>query len=159
MKRIAPAAFAFAVAAGFYLLLVDTVDLPELVALAVIAAIATVAFESSRRQGVAEAAFELSWLRQAWRPVVNVPRHALLISYEAVLQLVRAEPRRGSFRAIPFRGGEDAADQGRIAVTESLGSFAPNTIVIGIDSDRDLLLVHQLHRQGGREELDVLRLG
>jgi hypothetical protein len=40
-----------------------------------------------------------------------------------------------------------------------LGSLAPNTVVIGVDPDRDLLLVRQLHRQGGREQLDVLGLG
>ncbi|MBV8988398.1 MAG: Na+/H+ antiporter subunit E [Solirubrobacterales bacterium] len=159
MRRIALAAVAFAIAAGFYLLLIDTTDLPELLALAVVAALATAGFETSRLQGVAEAGFKLSWLRQAWRPVVNVPRHAALVSYEAIRQLLRSQPRRGSFRAIPFQGGKDAEGQGRVALTESLGSFAPNTIVIGVDSDRHLLLVHQLHPQGGREELDVLRLG
>jgi hypothetical protein len=40
-----------------------------------------------------------------------------------------------------------------------LGSLAPNTIVIGIDDERDLMLVHQLRRDGGRDELDVLELG
>lgn len=44
-------------------------------------------------------------------------------------------------------------------MAESLGSFAPNTIVLGIDPERGLILVHQLHPQGGRDELDVLELG
>lgn len=159
MKRIVLAAVAFAIAAGFYLLLIDTTDLPELLVLGGVAVLATLAFESSRRQGVAQAGFELEWLRQAWRPVVNVPRHAALVSYEALLQLVRFRRRRGSFRAVPFRGAGSPADYGRLALTESLGSFAPNTIVIGVDSERNLLIVHQLHREGGRDELDVLRLG
>jgi hypothetical protein len=60
---------------------------------------------------------------------------------------------------VPFRGGEDAHALGRSALTESLGSFTPNTIVIGIDAERDLLLVHQLRHHGERDELDVLRLG
>jgi multisubunit Na+/H+ antiporter MnhE subunit len=84
--------------------------------------------------------------------------HVGLVSWEAIAQLVVPRGQRGGFRAVPFAcGAED--DAGRFALTESLGSFTPNTIVIGIDDERHLLLVHQLHRQGGREELDVLRLG
>lgn len=61
---------------------------------------------------------------------------------------------------MPFRGGGDGSDDvGRRALAEGLGSLAPNTIVIGIDGENDLLLVHQLHRSGGREQLDVLELG
>ena len=61
---------------------------------------------------------------------------------------------------MPFRaGGDGSRDVGRRALAEGLGSLAPNTIVIGVDDERDLLLVHQLHRSGGREELDVLELG
>jgi hypothetical protein len=50
-------------------------------------------------------------------------------------------------------------DIGRRGLSEILGSLAPNTIVIGVDTERQLLLVHQLHRTGGSENLDVLRLG
>jgi hypothetical protein len=31
--------------------------------------------------------------------------------------------------------------------------------VIRVDADSDLLLVHQLRRNGDREDIDVLRLG
>jgi hypothetical protein len=48
---------------------------------------------------------------------------------------------------------------GRRALAETVGSVAPNTIVIGIDDERGLLLVHQLRRHGGPEDLDVTRLG
>jgi hypothetical protein len=44
-------------------------------------------------------------------------------------------------------------------MAESLGSFAPNTIVIGIDPDRERILVHQLRASGGRDAIDVLELG
>jgi hypothetical protein len=48
---------------------------------------------------------------------------------------------------------------GRSALAESLGSFAPNTIVIGVDPERELILGHQLRRTGGDEAIDVLGLG
>jgi hypothetical protein len=48
---------------------------------------------------------------------------------------------------------------GRRALAESFGSFAPNTIIIGVDAERELLLGHQLRRRGGDDAIDVLRLG
>lgn len=92
--------------------------------------------------------------------VASVPRQILYVSWEALAQLVAPRETRGSLRAVPFRAGEEGSlDVGRRALAEGLGSLAPNTIVIGVDGDHDLLLVHQLHRSGGREQLDVLELG
>ena len=63
-------------------------------------------------------------------------------------------------RAIPFRHGseQNARDAARRALAESLGSLAPNTIVIGIDPERDLILAHQLRCRGGVDDVDVLGL-
>ena len=64
-----------------------------------------------------------------------------------VVPLIRLEKRtRGQFRAVPFKAGTSESDRGRYALTEIVGSLAPNTIVIGVDVDSDLLLVHQLRR-------------
>ncbi len=79
---------------------------------------------------------------------------------EATVQLVERRPARGAFRTARFEATDATAeDTGRRALAEWLGSVAPNTIVIGVDDERDLLLVHQLRRQGDAEQLDVLRLG
>jgi hypothetical protein len=78
---------------------------------------------------------------------------------EAVAQLFSYKRERGSFRAIPFKGGDGEYDRGRFALTDILGSLAPNTIVIGVDPDEELLLVHQLRPRGGREDIDMLELG
>ena len=43
------------------------------------------------------------------------------------------------------------------ALTESLGSMGPNQIVLGVDRDRDLLIVHQLVPDD--ERADPLGLG
>ena len=48
---------------------------------------------------------------------------------------------------------------GRRALAESFGSFAPNTIIVGVDADRELILAHQLRPSGGPEALDLLGLG
>jgi len=67
----------------------------------------------------------------------------------------------GILRAVSFDHGQvgDPRDAGRRGLSEALGSLTPNTIVIGIDPDRDLVLVHQLRRSGGADGVDVLGLG
>jgi hypothetical protein len=44
-------------------------------------------------------------------------------------------------------------------VAETLGSVAPNTIIVGVDAERGLILTHQLRRHGPPEDLDVTRMG
>jgi hypothetical protein len=159
MRRILTAVGAAVIAGVFYLVLIDTRELPELYALAAVAVISGIAFAVSREEESAEASVSPSWLLRAWRPLARVPLDVVLVSRQAVAQLVSPRTRRGELRAVPFKGGADPGALGRSALTESLGSFTPNTIVIGLDADRELLLVHQLRRHGDRDELDVLRLG
>jgi multisubunit Na+/H+ antiporter MnhE subunit len=160
MTRIASALVGLLIAGGFYMLLIDTSSQSELWAGLVAWVLAAVAYEISREQGFTEARFSLRWLAGSWRVAARVPVHVALVSRDAVAQLVSPQRRRGHFRAVGFdAGGKDREDAGRRALAEALGSLAPNTIVIGIDTERKLLLVHQLHRQGGREELDPLGLG
>jgi multisubunit Na+/H+ antiporter MnhE subunit len=158
MRRVAITLAGFAFAGAFYLLLVDTTSLPELYVLIAVALVAAAAFEASREQGFAEARISPSWLTGAWRAFARVPPESMLLCREALAQLAKRKRARGEFRAIPFRGGEDQRDRGRFALTEIIGSLAPNTIVIGVDEDAELLLVHQLSRKGGPDELDVLGL-
>jgi hypothetical protein len=160
MRRIGIAAIGLLIGGAFYLLLIDTRSLPELYALCGVALLAAIAFESSRELGFVEASFKARWLRHAWRPLVRVPLDIATVCREALAQLVQRKRTRGRFRAVRFSSDGNAADlSGRAALAEVLGSLAPNTIVIGVDSERELLLVHQLRREGGHEELDVLRLG
>lgn len=156
------ASVGLALGAGFYLLLIDTTDLPELIALAAIALLAAAMFELSREHGLPEGRVDPRWLLRAGRVLVRVPAHTAIVAAEAVAQLARPQPARGELRAVPFDPGGDPEGPlaiGRRALAEALGSLAPNSIVLGIDSESRLLLVHQLRRRGGREELDPLGLG
>jgi hypothetical protein len=160
MRSLAAALLGFGFAAAFYMALIDTVDLPELYAAIAAVLLGGGAYEAARQQGIGEARLSLRWLTRSGRVVASVPRQIAWVSWEAVVQLVRPRPARGTLRAVPFRaGGEGSDDVGRRALTEALGSLAPNTLVIGIDPEHDLLLVHQLRRAGGREQIDVLELG
>ena len=59
--------------------------------------------------------------------------------------LVLRRPVAGSFRAVAFswdgRGPRAAA---RRALAKGAGSVAPNTYMVGIDDEDDVILVHQL---------------
>ena len=157
--RLALGLVGFALAGAFYLLLVDTTSLPELYVLAGVGLLGGLAFEASREEGFPEARFSAAWFKRAWRAFARVPLDAGLVCVEAVAQLFSYPRARGSFRAIPFKGGDSQDDRGRFALTDILGSLAPNTIVIGIDPDRNLLLVHQLRPRGGRDDIDMLEIG
>ena len=152
---------AFLLAGAFYMLLIDTVDLPELIVAVAAAGLAATGFELARgQQTVGGLNARLRWLARIHRPLTNVPRDIAVLSARAVRQLVRPKPVNGTFRAVPFRcGPRHELETGRAAMTESFGSFSPNTIVIGVDVARDLILAHQLRPRGGREAIDVLGLG
>jgi hypothetical protein len=161
LRRVWIVALGILIGGGFYLLLIDTASLPELYVLAGVALTCGLLFLFSREAGFMEAAINpLLLVTRIWRLALKVPLDIALVCWEALAQLVRPRPVRGSLRAVRFRAVEpDAPETGRRALTEALGSVAPNTIVVGIHAARGLLLVHQLRRQGPPEDLDVLRLG
>jgi multisubunit Na+/H+ antiporter MnhE subunit len=146
---------------GFYMLLIDTPVPAELYVLAGVAVACAIAFFVSREQGFTEARVHPKYLLSIWRLAIKIPLDIGLVCWAALAQLVRprAGP-RGEFRAVRFDAtAESPQHAGRRATAEVLGSVTPNTIVVGVDAERGLLLVHQLHRQGPPEDLDVLRLG
>ena len=161
LRRAAAWFAAGALAGALYLLLIDTTSLPELIVLAGAAIIAGSGFELAREQQTAGGVTaRLSWLARLYRPVLKVPSDVAAVSMLALRQLVRPKRVNGTFRAVPFRcGAEQATETGRRALAESMGSFAPNTIIIGVDVERDLILGHQLRVTGGDEAIDVLGLG
>jgi hypothetical protein len=145
---------------GFYLLLIDTTDLPELYVLAGVALACALGMELSREQRFVEASVAPWWLLSLWRVLLTIPLDIGLLCFEALVQLGSLRKVRGVFRAVSFEAVDDSPpDSGRRALTEWLGSLAPNTIVVGVDPQRRLLLVHQLHRRGRPERIDPLGLG
>lgn len=160
IKRARILGFGALIGGAFYLLLVDIKSSPELYVLAAVGIASGVAFELAREQGFVEASIRLRWLTRAWRPVLKVLPNIAVVCWEALVQLVRPRPVRGCFRAVGFRATKDSEhDVGRRALTEWFGSLAPNTIVVGVDPDRGLLLVHQLRREGDPDQIDPMGLG
>jgi hypothetical protein len=151
----------WAFAGGLYLLLIDITSLPEVIVGCIAASIAATGFELAREQQTAGGlSMRPSWLATSYRALVKAPSDIVIVSLVALRQTFKPRPVNGTFRAVPFRcGPEHDVEVGRRALAESLGSFAPNTIIVGVDVERQLILGHQLHRKGGAEAIDVLRLG
>jgi hypothetical protein len=147
-------------AAAFYLLLIDTTQLPELIVGAGAAVLAASGLELAREQRIVGEAVRTRWLARVYRPLAQAPSDLAVLSLLAIRQLVRRDAVCGEFRQAPFRGRCDGpGDAGRRSLAEAFGSFAPNTIVIGVDTERELIVAHQLRRSGGPEAIDMLELG
>src|SRR5690242_2744451 len=133
LRRAAAWSAAWLLSGALYLLLIDTTSLPELIVGAGAAAIAATGFELAREQQTAGGlSMRGRWFRTVHRPLLKVPSDIAIVSLLALRQLVRPKAVNGTFRAVPFRcGPEHDIEAGRRALAESLGSFAPNTIVVG----------------------------
>jgi hypothetical protein len=147
-------------AAALYLLLIDITDLPELIVGAGAAVLAATGLELAREQGLVGESIHLRWLLRGYRPLVKVAADIALVSLAAFRALLRRDVRHGGFRAVRFKAAEDHPhESGRRALAQALGSFAPNTVVVGIDEERELILAHQLSQRGGRDAVDPMELG
>ena len=153
-------ALAWVLAGALYLLLIDTTDLPELIVGAGAAVVAATGMELAREQRIVGESVRGGWLRLAWRPLVRIPADVVRVSLMALRALGSRRARAGRFRAVSFADGEDQKhESGRRALALALGSLAPNTIMVGVDPERQLILAHQLKPTGGREAIDPLELG
>ena len=146
---------------GLYLLLViDSIDVAELITGAAGAAAGATAATIVRSQRLFSFSPRLRWALGMWRlPLQAVLDTGLLV---AVLwrRLVLRRPVGGSFHAVPFRaGGGDPEEAARRAISGVAGSFAPNTYVLDVDRERELILVHQLVSRPDQKNIDPLGLG
>jgi hypothetical protein len=140
-----------------YLALVDTRQHPEVVLGSLVAAVAASGAVGIRSARNLRGSLDPSLLRAvpvaAWQFLVE---SLLILGY--LVARVGGRAGRGRFRTAPFRHGDDGPrDVARRALSEAVGSLGPNTIVVGIDPDRDLILVHQLVPRDA--ERDPLGLG
>jgi multisubunit Na+/H+ antiporter MnhE subunit len=109
--------------------------------------------------GLAEAVRHQARLRFAWRafPLGALPRQLGLIVVDSARLagvlwrvLVRRRPVRGRLAVATVRTLDDDARAAALhAGAIYLGSLSPNTFVIGIDPDEELVLFHQLVPTGG----------
>ena len=140
LRRAAGWAAWWVVLFGLWTALVGTKAWLELVAGACAAVVGVIAAEVVRAQRLLGFRFHVRWLRDTGRPLARVlPDFVVLM-----LALVRRRRSRGAFRAVQFEpGGETPLGAGRRAFVTVAGSLAPNSLVVDIDRERNLVLVHE----------------
>jgi len=146
--------------AAFFLLwlLLTTLTLEEVFVGGIAAAIAASAAEAVRANDRLRFRPRARWLLRSAPLPWRVIRETWLVSIVLWRRLVRGAEPASAFRALPFAaGGDDARASARRALVEAALSAAPNTVVIGIDRDEDLILLHQLVPPPRGEALDDLR--
>ena len=147
---------------GLYLLLVvDSIDMSELVMGAIAAAVGATAATVVRSQRLVSFRPRLRWVLGLWRLPLQAALDAGILVAALWRQLVLRRPVGGTFRAVPFRaGGSDPEAAARRVAAKSVGSFAPNTYVLDVDRERELILVHQLVPKPDQpKSIDPLELG
>lgn len=131
--------------AAFWLVLVASLEAAELWVGAVVATIASIG-----SYVVTEGKIALFRARPKWLALVFALPTAIVVDNLRVLRvlarrLVYGTPAPSQIRAIPFGVvGEDAVSATRRTLAIALGTLPPNSIVLGIDRQRELLYLHQL---------------
>ena len=147
---------------GLYLLLVvDSVDMSELVTGAVAAAVGATAATVVRSQRLVSFRPRLRWALGLWRLPLQVALDTGTLIAVLWRRLVLRRPVGGSFRAVPFQlAGEEPEAAARRAIAKGVGSIAPNTYVLDVDREHELILVHQLVPKPDQpRSIDPLELG
>ena len=73
-----------------------------------------------------------------------VARDTVIVFWE-LLRRIGGRPRRSRLKVIPFDGGRDDVDSNaRRALATAYTTISPNSIVLGIDREQNLLLLHEL---------------
>jgi hypothetical protein len=135
----------FALLWALYLLLVDTVLVPELVVGALSAATGATGATLVRAQRRLILRPRPRHLRAAGRPLLRVFTDLWPLARVLVTRGILRRPEKSELTETPFAALEDTPeDATERAFAEALGSLAPNEIVVAVDRERGALVTHRL---------------
>lgn len=130
---------------SFWVILDDSIALDELLAGAGAAALAAFLAELVSYQAATRFRLRVEWLLPALRLPGQVARDTVIVFAALGRRLLRGEQPPSGFREIPVPfGGWGDEDVTRRVLLVGGRSVAPNTFVLGIDSERNVMIVHQL---------------
>jgi multisubunit Na+/H+ antiporter MnhE subunit len=132
-----------AVAAG-WLLFAGSLAVGELVAAVTVGVAAALAGALLRRHVGHRHRGARRWARHLPRMLLQAVVDSWTVTVELVRTL-RGAPPRSRLRALPFDvRGDGADDVGRRVLTTVGLTLQPNSVVLGFDADREVVLVHEL---------------
>lgn len=136
---------------SFWIVVDDSIARDELLAGAGVAALGAFLAELVTYQAATRFRMRAEWLTPALRLPVQVLLDTGIVFAALWRRLAHGEEPPSGFRELPARYG-DESDEGvtRRALYVGGRSVAPNTFVLGIDKDRDVMVVHQLVVSDGK---------
>ena len=130
---------------SFWVILDNSIASDELMAGAAAAALGAFLAEVASYQAATRFRMRIEWLVPAVRLPGQVARDTVIVVAALWRRLARGEEPASGFRELPVRSGDNTAEgKTRRALYVGGQSVAPNTVAVGIDQDRDVMIVHQL---------------
>ena len=130
---------------SFWVMLDDSTATDELLAGAGAAALGAFLAELVAHQAGLAFRMRARWLVPALRLPAQVARDMVIVFAALWRRLAHGEQPASAFRELPARhGGDSPEDVARRVLLVGARSLAPNSFVLGIDADRDVMIVHQL---------------
>lgn len=129
---------------SLWIIVDDSVATDELLAGAGAAALAALLAELAGHY-LAALRMRVGWLGPALRLPLDVARDTWIVFGALARTLIRREAPRSIFREVPVAfGAQTPAGNLRRALLIGARSLAPNTFALGIDAERNVMVVHQL---------------
>ncbi len=130
---------------SFWVMIDDSVQIDELLAGAGAAALAAVFAELVTYQAATRFRMRTGWLGSALRLPGQVVADTIIVYRALWRRLAHGEQPPSAFLELPARFGDDTPE-GVTRRTLLIGgtSLAPNTFVLGLDRERDVMVVHRL---------------
>jgi len=130
---------------SFWVVLDDSIALDELLAGAIAAALGALVAELTTHQAKTRFRMRIEWAVPALGLPRQVVRDTVIVFAALWRRLAHGQEPDSGFREVPARYGSETAE-GKTRRVLLIGgrSVAPNTFALGIDADRDVMLIHQL---------------
>jgi multisubunit Na+/H+ antiporter MnhE subunit len=133
---------------SFWVILDDSIALDELLAGAGAAALGASLAELAGYQATTRLRMRVEWLTPALSLPGQIARDTITVFAALWRQVARGQRPDSGFRELPVVFG-DQSMEGKTRRVLLVGgrSIAPNSFALGIDADRNVMVVHQLVRQ------------
>jgi multisubunit Na+/H+ antiporter MnhE subunit len=144
-RRIGAGLVWWVVLMSFWVILDNSIEPDELLAGAGAAALGAFLAEFASYQAATRFRMRIEWVV----PALSLPGQVasdMAIVFAALWRcLVHGQPPASGFRQVPVRYGSDTAEgETRRVLLIGGKSVAPNSFVLGLDADHDVMIIHQL---------------
>jgi multisubunit Na+/H+ antiporter MnhE subunit len=130
---------------SFWVMLDDSISTDELLAGAGAAALAALLAEVVTYQAATRFRMRIEWLVPALSLPGQVVRDTVIVYQALWRRLARGQQPPSALADLPARYGDDSPEGVTRRVLLVWGtSVAPNTFALGVDSERDVMVVHRL---------------